>query len=68
MLEMNLGYWGIMREMTQLRSEWARQSLLLQKGVPQRVWLASTPNGKSTQVFTSPLDWAGFGFTSYMVD
>jgi hypothetical protein len=37
------------REMTQLRSQQARQSLLLQKDAPQR---ASTPSGESAGVLS----------------
>jgi hypothetical protein len=48
MLEIDLEFWGVPREMIQLRSQQARQNLLL-----QRVWLASTLGGKSTQVFFS---------------
>jgi hypothetical protein len=33
MLEMNLEYWGVTREMTQLRTHWGRQNLFLQMGV-----------------------------------
>jgi hypothetical protein len=32
-LELSLRHWSVTREMTQLRSQWARQNLLLQKRV-----------------------------------
>jgi hypothetical protein len=46
MLEMILGYWGVVRGMIQLRSQQEIQNLLLQKGASQRVWLASRLSGK----------------------
>jgi hypothetical protein len=35
LLEIFLRYWGVTRDRTQLRSQQARQNLLLQKGAPQ---------------------------------
>jgi hypothetical protein len=56
LLEIFLKYWGVMKEMTLLRSQWARQNLLPQKSAPQQeVWEVCTLLGKSAGVLSDTM-------------
>jgi hypothetical protein len=73
LLEISLRYWGVTRQTTLLKSQQARQNLLLQKDAHREFWEVHTPGGKSAGVLSDamlpllPLDRAGFGLTVCMV-